>query len=106
MNNFIITPKEIQQIANNFIITNHASKRIKERLEIFDNEKIKELILKPHLAWRNTDNTINLAINSTQYFVIKKDYKNYIIITFKEYSKNNITTDTKFAMAFWGKRRK
>ena len=106
MNNFILTPKELQQIADNFIITAHAKKRIKERLQTTDTETIKELIIKPHLAWRNTDNTINLAINSTQYFVIKKDYKKYVIITFKEHSKNNITTDTKFAMAFWGKRRK
>lgn len=104
--NILIEKKELEKIAKQISLTAHAQQRILERLGEYDIDKIKHLITHPHLAWRNTDDTINIAINSTQYFVIKQKNKKYIIITFKEQSNRNVTTDTKFAMAFWGKRRK
>lgn len=102
-NDFVLTRDELLEISNNFTLTNHAKERIKERLGNKTLEDIKQYILKPYLAWRNVDDCINLAINKKEYFVISKNPNTYVIITLKEMSKNNVTADEKFQMAFFQK---
>lgn len=99
--------KELEKILQNLILSNHAKKRIKERLDITNIDEIKNLITQPYFIWRNTDNTINIAIDEFRYFVIKKTKDNfYIIITFKEESTNKINVKVKFSMALKGKQKK
>lgn len=99
--------RELEKILQNLILSNHAKKRIKERLDITDIDEVKNLITEPYFIWNNTDNTINIAIDEYRYFVIKKTTDNfYVIITFKEKSKNKINVKVKFSMALKGKQKK
>lgn len=109
MQNFILTQDELNEIANNLILTKHAKERIKERLGNKTEEDIKNIITYPFYAWNNTDNTKNIAIDNEKYFVITQDTKDkskYILITVKGKSKNDVSITTKFKMAFFGKRPK
>lgn len=109
MQNFILTQDELNDIANNLILTNHAKERIKERLENKTEDDIKKIIKHPFYAWNNTDNTKSIAIDNNKYFVIAQDFNDkskYALITIKEKSKNDVSITTKLQMAFFGKRPK
>lgn len=100
--NFILTPQDLDTIANNLVFTHHAKARTLERFKTNNVSIVKESIKKPFLAWKNTDGTINIALNDNEYFVIKQDLDKFVVITFKEKSKNEITTSKKFYLAFSG----
>lgn len=103
MTNFLLTREELKEIASNLFITDHAKERMKERLNTEDVEIIKKHITHPYLAWRNYDKAINIAIDKYTCMIIEKADNGYVLVTIKEASKNGVTTDTKFSMAFSGK---
>ena len=100
----LVGEKRLQEIAENFVISNHASQKIAERNP---NINIKEIILNPLIAYYNTDGTINIALNEYEYLVVsrKKHNDTYNIITYKEKSHNNIDIFTKREMAMRGRGR-
>lgn len=106
MTNFIITPAELNLISNNLVLTNHAKDRIEERLAGKTLADIREMIKHPLCAWNNTDNTKCIAIDNYRYFVVVKSKTSktqYVLITIKEKSKNDVPVTKKFVMAFFGK---
>ena len=96
-----LTQEELQEIADNFILSVHAKEKIAER---HPNANIKELILNPIIAYYNTDKSINIALNEYEYIVIAPD--SYVIVTFKEKSWYSKTVFDKQDMARNGYERK
>lgn len=95
----------LKYIANNYVITKHATERISEREA---NLNIKNLILNPFIAYYNTDGTMNIAKDEFHYLVIaysSRD-KKYYIITYKTISHNGINILQKRQMALKGISRK
>jgi hypothetical protein len=78
---------ELNEIANNYILTRHAKEMINKRCP---NLNIRRSIKNPILAYFNTDGSVNIAINKFEYLVIALDKFPYKIITFKEKSQNGI----------------
>ena len=91
-----LTPQELEELANNYILTNHAQEMIHKR---HSDLNVKELILHPMLAYFNTDGSVNIALNEFEYLVVATDRFPYHIITFKEKSHNSINIYEKWEMA-------
>lgn len=96
-----LTREELQEIADNFILSNHSKEKIAER---HPTANIKEIILNPIVAYYNTDKSINIALNEYEYLVIAPD--SYVIVTFKEKSWYSKTVFDKQDMAKNGYDRK
>ena len=96
-----LTREELQEIADNFILSNHSKEKIAER---HPNANIKEIILNPIVAYYNTDKSINIALNEYEYLVIAPD--SYKVVTFKEKSWYSKTVFDKQDMAKNGYDRK
>lgn len=99
----LLSRKELKIISNNYVLTKHAQQRLLER---FPNINIKECIRNPILAYWNTDGTINIALDLFNYIVLSQKGLKFVIITFKEKSKNNITIFQKRELALRGYSRK
>ena len=99
----LLEKEELKEIANNFILSEHAKLRISQR---FPTLNIRKCILNPVLAYWNTDGSINIALNRFEYLVfVKKGYK-FLIVTFKEKSHNGIDIFQKRKLALAGYSRK
>ena len=99
--------KELNDIAYHYIPTHHALQRLKERFGTTDRDKIKMAILNSVLSYKNTDNTINIAIHEGEYCVMTYDNGTEpIMSTFKTKSENNISVYEKYALAMKGVERK
>lgn len=96
-----LTKEELQEIADNFILSTHAKNMIKKRNP---NANIKEIILNPIIAYYNTDKSINIALNEYEYLVVAPN--SYVIVTFKEKSWYSKTVFDKQDMARNGYDRK
>ena len=98
-----LTKSELEQISKNYTISKHALQRMKERgLKPSD---IPSLLRNPYSSFLNTDNSVNVAKDSSHYLVFAKDRKNpeaWIIVTYKEKSKNNVSFERKQFLAFMG----
>ena len=111
-----ISKELVRLIKDTFIITRHCKKRILERMyEDSPSPTGKELyemiaydLENNFIAYRNVDNSINIAVNLYEYYVIVYDKRleKYVIITFKERSHNDITILDKYEMAKQGIRRR
>lgn len=101
--NMLVSRKKIEYIANNIIITEHAKKRIEERLG--ENTNIKRLILNSPFWFRNNDGYINIAIDQNLYFVVAEDNPNFFLVTVKRPSLNGYDIMDKFVLAYMGKER-
>lgn len=101
-----LTNAELQEIATNYCLTNHAKDRIKKRG--ISKNQIKDIILNPLIAYFNTDYSINIAKDQHHYFVIvyNKNQNKYVIVTYKEPSSNGKTISEKQEMAKKGYDRK
>ena len=77
----LLKHNELNEIANNYILTKHAKEMIDKRCP---NLNIKHSIKHPILAYFNTDGSVNIAINGFEYLVVSLDRFPYKIITFKE----------------------
>lgn len=95
-----LTHEDLKEISENFVITKHAQKRLQER-GLHESE-IKEIILSPYKAFFNTDYSINIAKDSSHYlvFVFSESSKKFVLITYKEPSKNKVSIDRKQMLAF------
>lgn len=101
----LLTKNELRKIANNFILTKHAKERIKERRKYIN---VKRTIQNSFFAYYNTDGSINIAINSYEYFVVRYSFKlnKYVVITFKEKSFNDYNIFKKRYLALCGVERR
>ena len=101
-----LTARELQEIADNFHITEHARARIKERL--LDEKEIIEVLKKPLLAFWNTDYSVNVAKDKFNYLVFEWsiEEEKWILLTYKEESHNGIDIFKKQSLAKLGKDRK
>ena len=99
----LLTTDELKEIAENFILSKHAEERIAERNPELN---IYKAILRPLLAYFNTDGSVNIALNGFEYLVIATSKKPYRVVTYKEKSHNNIDIFTKREMAMQGISRK
>jgi hypothetical protein len=95
----LLTTEELKEIAENFILSKHAEQRITERNPELD---VRKAILKPLLAYFNTDGSVNIALNGFEYLVVATNYKPYKVVTYKEKSHNNIDIVAKREMAMQG----
>ena len=97
----LVGEKRLQEIAEKFVVSNHAEQKIAERNPDIN---IKEIILNPLLAYYNTDGSINIALNKYEYLVVNKNKNDdtYTVITFKEKSHNNIDIFAKRELAIQG----
>jgi hypothetical protein len=94
-----LSKAEIKEIYGQLEITNHARKRMIERgADITD-------FLKSNFAYVNVDGSINVAVNDYEYIVVVKKPDCYLIITYKEPSKNGITIGQKYMIALNGRQR-
>ena len=98
----LLTKDELQEIAEDFVLSRHAEQRMAERFPELD---IHKAILKPLLAYFNTDGSVNIALNSFEYLVVATNSKPFKVVTYKEKSHNNIDIFTKRTMAMQGKSR-
>lgn len=96
---------ELEEIASKYYITSHAKIRMLERG--LNEEAIKKIILNPLVAYFNTDGTINIAQDKNYYLVVRYDsyYDNYVVITYKEPSRNGKNIFEKQQLAIEGKDR-
>ena len=93
----ILTREQLNEIANNYRLSKHAQERLAERGK---GVNVKKVLLNPLLAYFNTDGSINIAKDKFNYFVIvKKSERKYLVVTYKEKSKNNITIFDKWNLA-------
>jgi len=99
----LLTAIELEEIADDYIITKHAQERIDTRYPDLD---IEGTIRHPMLAYFNTDGSVNIALNKFEYLVVATDCKPYKIVTFKEKSHHNIDIFQKREMAQNGYNRK
>ena len=99
----LVPRKMIEYIAHNFIITTHARFRILQRSTRND---IRRMILNSPLAWRNTDGTINIAIDYYHYIVVGEVDGKFKIITYQGRSYNGYSVVDKFVIAYRGIDRK
>ena len=99
----LLKHNELNEIANNYILTKHAKEMIEKRCP---NLNIKHSIKHPILAYFNTDGSVNIAINGFEYLVVSLDRFPYRIITFKEKSHNGIDIYSKRYLAQMGYCRK
>lgn len=95
----LLTTEELKEIAENFTLSKHAEQRIAERCPELN---ISKAILKPLLAYFNTDGTVNIAVNGFEYLVIDPKYKPYKVVTYKMKSFNNVDIFMKREMAVQG----
>lgn len=100
-----LTKDELKEIASNYKITLHAKIRMAERG--ISEQSVKQVILNPKVAYFNTDGSINVAKDKDHYFVVSydKSAKKYVIITYKEPSRNGKDIFDKQAMAIMGLKR-
>lgn len=98
-----LTKSELDQILKNYSITKHALQRMKERG--LKPSEIPSILRNPYLSFANTDSSVNVAKDSNHYLVFGRDRKNpekWVIITYKEKSKNNVSVERKQFLAFMG----
>lgn len=99
-NGELLLPAELEEISENFRLSHHVEVQLKERgLQL----NLEELFKKPFMAYYNTDGSINIAINDYEYFVVVKSDDRFIVITFKEKSRNGFTVTDKRNFALEGK---
>lgn len=99
----LLKRNELDEIANNYILTKHAKEMIDKRCP---NLNIKYSIQNPILAYFNTDGSVNIAISDFEYLVVVLDKFPYKVITFKEKSHNGIDIFFKRRLAQTGYCRK
>lgn len=99
-----LTESELDEIASNFYISNHAYERLSQR----GNVDIRQLLKKPLVAYFNTDGSVNVAKDEYNYLVFDFDTKhnNWCLVTWKEESWYGKTVFEKQAMAKNGYERK
>lgn len=78
--------------------------RINER--IGRNANVRQMILNSPLWFRNTDESIIIAIDQQRYFIVSESDNVFKLITVKEPSKNGYDIMDKFVLAYSGKERK
>lgn len=83
----LLKRNELEEIADNYILTRHAKEMIDKR---HPDLNIEYSIKNPILAYFNTDGSVNIAINDFEYLVIALNVFPYKVITFKEKSHNGI----------------
>ena len=100
----LLTATELQEIAENYILTEHAKNRLPER---YPHLNISKAILYPVIVYFNTDYTINIALNGYEYIVVGHNQNCYTVITVKEKSLNGIDIFAKrdFAVNGYGRRK-
>ncbi len=97
-----LSRKELEELANNYVISKHAFTRLKERN--LSPDKIKDIILNPYLAYFNTDKSINVCKDNYYYLVFtycEKEGK-FVLITYKEPSKSRVSVVKKQMYASLG----
>lgn len=97
-----LTQQELNYIANNYIVSKHAIDRLRERFYA-SKSKVKDSIIHSDLAYINTDGSINVKLNNTEYYyVFIKNNNVYKMITCKHPSDNGYTLQQKFELAMKG----
>lgn len=100
---FILIPRKmLVKIANNFYLTPHSKQRIDERV---GDKDLKSLMLNSPLVWRDTNGTVNIAVNPYAYFVVVEENGEFYVKTFVERSKNDATVVDKFVFTYMGYKR-
>ena len=100
-----LTQSELSSIEKSIKVSRHAVSRMVER-GLFDkippkeefSRKMSEFILKPYLAFWNSDGTAIIALDEYRYFVIKYQYapyNAYVIMTYCSESINNVSVSEK-----------
>jgi hypothetical protein len=97
----LLTQKELNLIADNYILSQHAQQRYQQRMY---NVNLQKSIKHCLLAYYNTDGTVNIAFDRFTYLVVNP--KTFKVITIKEKSLNDIDIFTKRDMAIQGKHRR
>jgi hypothetical protein len=98
-----LTKLELDQISKDYSISKHALQRMKERG--LNPSEIPSILRNPYSSFLNTDDSVNVAKDSNHYLVFAKDRKNpekWILITYKEKSKNNVSFERKQFLALMG----
>ena len=99
-NGELLLPSELEKISKNFRISYHVEKQLEERGL---NLNLAEIFKKPFMAYYNTDGSINIALDNYEYFVVVKSGDEFVVITFKEKSRNGFTVTDKRNFALEGK---
>lgn len=93
--------EELDKISKSFTITKHALERMNQR-GLKPSEVI-SVLRNPYSSFLNTDGTVNVAKDKHHYLVFGKDRKDpnkWVIITYKEQSKNNVSFERKQFLAW------
>lgn len=96
----LLLPEELEEISKNFRTSYSVEVQLRQRELDID---FKELLKKPFIAYYNTDGSINIALDDYEYFVVVKSDDGFVIITFKERSRNGFTVTDKRNLALEGK---
>lgn len=95
----LISRKKIEYIAHNHIVTKHAHKRLLQRYGKYD---LRKMILDSPLSWRNTDGTINVAMNYDSYLVVLEQDNIFMVLTYKGKSNNGFNVIDKLVLGYMG----
>ena len=114
MNVYRLNKNEVKDIVFNWKFTKHAQVRLLERFLDNDSKYINmhqlensliSQVFKTNFAYMNPDGFINVAVDKFTYLVVKPQYDNYLVITYKEKSRNNYTVFDKYKLALGGVKR-
>lgn len=103
-----LNEKELNIIANNIRLSRHAEEQVMKRMGINirnlrDRNYFKDQIRNSQLAYVNTDGCINIAFTENTYIVVtQRKIPMYLVVTYKEPSKNSYTVRQKYKFALSG----
>jgi hypothetical protein len=95
----LLSTEELQEVAENLIISKHAKQRIAERHPTLD---VYNTILNPVIAFFNTDGTIYIGINKWEHLIIDVKSYGFKLVTIKQRSFTDVTIFDKRDMAVAG----
>lgn len=99
MTKTLLDKSDIKKIADNIVFTRHSLERAKQRLGIYTESELIELIKRASNGWNNIDRTLNIILNETSYITLAKEKNKYIAITIKGESKNGVSIASKIRIA-------
>lgn len=99
-----LTKQDLEEISQNFRCSRHAKEQLERRLINGERVSIRKLLKDPLLAYFNTDQSINVALDKFHYAVIVYSEREgfFKVVTWKEDSWNGIDIYKKQELAKQG----
>ena len=98
-NHILVARKRIEFIAYNYVVSEHAKERLKERSQY---RTLKQCILNSSLAWRAADGYIKIAFSKYEYIIVAMSDNVPVVVTFVNCKSNGDTVTDRFLKDYLG----